>query len=238
MNKRAFEVTFQLLTEAGFKATLHEYDRMAFGSWWVELSSRPPLRVVWDGKDGWLIIQEKTDEVFNNEPVWKDLEVIKEPELQNAEHAVSLVVSSTIRTQPLDEAWNKLSYLFHTDDGSLPEIHIKELQPHDVMTVKLKLEELANEITGHPEHHVVLNGINIAGTEIPPLGLFHTESEIILDYRMGPEWNPATLRSLLELLREIRAIAPNARFELEELAVPEVKKQFVDAIERYLANES
>ena len=94
MDNSAFKATLRLLTTVGFEST-HEYNRKAFGSWYVEIASTPPLRLVWDGKDGWLILQERTDEMFNGQPVWKDLEVIKSSAEQTPERALSLVERAT-----------------------------------------------------------------------------------------------------------------------------------------------
>ena len=97
MNKSEFEATLRLLTSAGFEST-HEYNRKVFGSWYIEVASTPLLRVVWDGKDGWLILQERTDETFNDQPVWKDMNVIKHSAEQTPEHALALVEKASSPT--------------------------------------------------------------------------------------------------------------------------------------------
>jgi hypothetical protein len=57
---------------AGYAATA-EGELGAFGSWLVAIEHSPRLRVVWDGKDGWAVIQLQTDELFAGRPVWKDI---------------------------------------------------------------------------------------------------------------------------------------------------------------------
>ncbi len=94
MNKSAFKATHRLLKRARFKSTERRYDRQAFGNWFIELSSRPPLRVVWGGKDGWLILQQRTEETFNDLPVWKDLKVVKEAQAQRPERVMTLVTEA------------------------------------------------------------------------------------------------------------------------------------------------
>jgi hypothetical protein len=103
MNKRTFKAVSRLLTEAGLDITERRYDRQAFGSWFIEMETDPSLRVVWDGKDGWLIVQEKTDEIFNDQPVWKEIDVVKDTNAQTPETAISLVIKalSEMETSPL-----------------------------------------------------------------------------------------------------------------------------------------
>jgi len=49
------------------------YRNEVFGSWWLTVKSSPPIRLVWDGKEGWLVVQRQTDRMFNGMPVWEDL---------------------------------------------------------------------------------------------------------------------------------------------------------------------
>ena len=39
---------------------------------------------------------------------------------------------------------------------------------------------------------------------------------VALDYRRGPDWNPAKVEALFHLLFDIAQMAPRARFTLEE----------------------
>jgi hypothetical protein len=47
------------LAEAGFRESAARYDASAFGSWGVSMEHEPPLRVVWDGKERWLLVQRE-----------------------------------------------------------------------------------------------------------------------------------------------------------------------------------
>lgn len=51
--------------------------------------------------------------------------------------------------------------------------------------------------------HVVLGGIRGTGQAIPDLGVFVSTDGLLLDYRMGPEWEQAKIESFLELLRKL-----------------------------------
>ncbi len=73
MNQAAFEGTQELLNEAGFVVNNAHYDEQSFGSWVIEIKLRPELRVVWDGKDGWVSIQRITSQIINGLPVYDDL---------------------------------------------------------------------------------------------------------------------------------------------------------------------
>ncbi len=74
--------------------------------------------------------------------------------------------------------------------------------------------------------HVVFSGLGANGVAIPDLGAFVFQEQLALDYRMGPEWNPATLQGLFHLLLELSAPDPGAKLSLEEGVLPEVASRF------------
>lgn len=49
----------QLFSDAGFKIGRSEYHWKHFGCWWIEVEREggPPRRVLWDGRDRWLIVE-------------------------------------------------------------------------------------------------------------------------------------------------------------------------------------
>ncbi|RPH58586.1 MAG: hypothetical protein EHM89_12125 [Acidobacteria bacterium] len=67
-----FEQVRERLRDAGLNERAAHYDDASFGSWYIEIEARRPLRVVWDGKDGSLILQHK-----NVEGGWDDLGIAK-----------------------------------------------------------------------------------------------------------------------------------------------------------------
>ena len=66
----------------------------AFGSWCVTLDTQPRLRVLWDGKDTWLIVQKETSEKFRGASVWQDLWIGRAPEEQTGNAALLAVLGS------------------------------------------------------------------------------------------------------------------------------------------------
>lgn len=49
------------------------------------------MRIVWDGKDGWVIIQHETSERFQGMMVWKDLWTGRERHEQTVDFIVSKI---------------------------------------------------------------------------------------------------------------------------------------------------
>ncbi len=69
-----------------------EYNDKAFGSWFIERHDR---RLVYDGKDSWLIFQTKTKDN------WKNIEIIKSNELKYSSFVIQinkLIESTTHKT--------------------------------------------------------------------------------------------------------------------------------------------
>jgi len=53
---------------------------------------------------------------------------------------------------------------------------------------------------------ILLSGITRAGCRLPDLGVFVGLNELILDYRMGPDWGHPQIEGLMALLRDLRAM--------------------------------
>jgi hypothetical protein len=139
----------------------------------------------------------------------------------------------------MNQVWKRLRELFGPDDGSLPEIEIGNLDHKEVQKVFAMLwrrgvdataggasycdckdekdypiscpEEAATLVCSKRAEsiHVVLGGIECAGSRIPDLGVFVYPDGIILDYKMGSAWGPRQVEALLVLICEIAKIAPN-----------------------------
>jgi hypothetical protein len=56
-----FETFRVALGASGFHEAESRYDETALGSWIVVVDD-PPARVVWDGRERWLVLQEQTAE--------------------------------------------------------------------------------------------------------------------------------------------------------------------------------
>lgn len=154
------------------------------------------------------------------------------------------------------DAWKKLRFLFETDDGSLPDIRIAGLSPDGVVSVFDLIRTRATlnsdaafwhrvldraELLGaHRDpagmvvsgeagpFRVLASKISVGETILPDLGVFVFSDEVILDYRMGPEWDETKLGALFELLRSLTDAAPEARVKLDEHVLPEVERLFLD----------
>lgn len=73
MTRVTFERACNLLEEKGFTVIEAYYTFAAFGSWYVTVRTAPRRRIVWDGKDGRLLVQCKTKKTFGGQPIWDDL---------------------------------------------------------------------------------------------------------------------------------------------------------------------
>lgn len=64
MTLKDFERSCETLTERGFTVEKAEYLHEAFGSWSLQFSSKsvPSHLLIWDGRDGWLILQSQRPE--------------------------------------------------------------------------------------------------------------------------------------------------------------------------------
>jgi hypothetical protein len=126
-----------------------------------------------------------------------------------------------------------LSKYFETDDGSLPEIEVAFRDPSRMFLAFQYLYDCgAQNVTADGGHlwltesqteapfsgpqsaelvvsgaaeafHVVLGGIAVPDQIIPDLGVFVFPDTLAFDYRMGPDWGPQAIQSLLELLRQL-----------------------------------
>lgn len=89
MTRQAFEHMKELLLSAGFDVDEASYHHDAFGSWLVGVRTVPRHRVVWDGKDRWLVVQKETSGTFQGLPVWDDVWIERDAKDESSEQAVS-----------------------------------------------------------------------------------------------------------------------------------------------------
>jgi hypothetical protein len=165
----------------------------------------------------------------------------------------------------MDELWNNLHYMFDTDDGSLPDIYVLNLSAQSVKEIWAYLRQSAADlasdasfwhiangqtirvdavpnaaelvVSGEAESfHAVLRGISFDGAVIPDLGVFVFPEAIYLDYRMGPEWGPAQLGALFELLNQLQLLDREAVVTLPEECTAEARKRFATAFADYREN--
>jgi hypothetical protein len=91
MDKADFEDTQAELVRAGFAIDDASYSDESFGSWLVVVETVPRIRVVWDGKDGWLLVEIETTNVFAGITVWETRTTCREVADQTTSRAVSAV---------------------------------------------------------------------------------------------------------------------------------------------------
>jgi hypothetical protein len=76
------------LAAAGFIESASRHDEHAFGSWYVQVEGDPPFRVCWDGREGWLVIQQRSEDGR-----WQDVWVARERSEQTLDKLVAEVSS-------------------------------------------------------------------------------------------------------------------------------------------------
>lgn len=93
MNRTAYQRASQLVAQRGQRVQSQEYSEQSFGSWYLVASMQPPRRLVWDGKERWLVVEEETGERLNGLPVWRELWLERNPQTQSVEQAVTALCS-------------------------------------------------------------------------------------------------------------------------------------------------
>jgi len=91
---RRFGDLRRLLTDAGSVVADSSYSPESFGSWWILLRGQTSHRLVWDGKDQWLILQRQAGPSDLGESMWEDLWVKKDARQSTNEDLVQLIRES------------------------------------------------------------------------------------------------------------------------------------------------
>lgn len=76
--KSKYGTTLNLLKRSGVRIAKSKLDWEAFGSWFIEIETPKPVRVVWDGKEHMLCVQTRTGKTFAGMPEWEDRWASKE----------------------------------------------------------------------------------------------------------------------------------------------------------------
>ena len=162
----------------------------------------------------------------------------------------------------IERLYERIGFLFGSDDGSLPEFRLSGLTSGQMPAVYARLRQLGTEInegayfwdrrearealldsvpnaatlvvSGEADgFHFVLKDAWHQGTALPELGVFVDVCEIALDYRMGPEWGAREVAAFVAMLCELQRLAPESRVELEDAALPDVRARFAQAVAEY-----
>lgn len=83
MNHEAFEETKKQILASGVSVADARYLPATFGSWHIAIQTDPRSRIVWDGKDKWLVVEEETTEMFNGLRVWKERWLVRNPNVED-----------------------------------------------------------------------------------------------------------------------------------------------------------
>jgi hypothetical protein len=162
------------------------------------------------------------------------------------------------------QLWKDLHDLFDTDDGSLPEIELTNLNGSQIGNIfsyllslgknkkldlgsfwdnKLNQERLISSVKNAAilvteytaaPFHILVSSIEFNGVTIPDLGVFIFQEMISLDYRMGVQWGPSQLMAFFQLLNQIKKLAPDVRVILPEGESENIREKFQQVWEQYL----
>jgi hypothetical protein len=162
--------------------------------------------------------------------------------------------------------WRDVGDLFEVDDGSLPEIRITYKDDravaiaYDVIRKRaarivsraayfwsyvrneeIPLDAVPNAanlvVTGEAgPFHVVLGGIATTGVTIPDLGVFVFSDQLVLDYRLGPQWSQREVRALFDLLFTLASLDSQSAVILRSYGRREVNDNFSKAWQRWRAD--
>jgi len=79
MNHNAFDQTKSKIKKEHGKIKEAKFHESSFGSWYITIEAKPDCRLVYDGKENWLLVEQKTDKIFNGIPVWSEVWIAHEP---------------------------------------------------------------------------------------------------------------------------------------------------------------
>jgi hypothetical protein len=90
MDRSDFDLTQRLLMDRGLVIEEATYKCEVFGSWWVTVRSNPPFRILWDGRDGWLYVQRRSEHQDNPWGLtdWDDMWIEREQDGQTPQAAI------------------------------------------------------------------------------------------------------------------------------------------------------
>ena len=139
MTEADFQRSQVVLRDAGYQISAAWYDEEMFGSWGIEVTREglPKQQVVWDGKDGWLVVQ-----AFASSGSWMDKWVGRKKSEQTVEAALDQLALPVTRDWELGverdraEYWKKfqleqaLSHANRLWDAGCYAEYVSELSPY------------------------------------------------------------------------------------------------------------
>lgn len=156
------------------------------------------------------------------------------------------------------ELWHKVRDLFHTDDGSLPDIFVDNLSDEEIVTIYdyvMTQSEIYGDPTAwslesaedipirdidHPAKQYIEKRIEsfrhgitlrVDDLELPSLSICVGQESIEFDYRMGKEWNEENVSGLFHFLSQVQSIAPTSKiYQADEGGSHEPNLTFQEAL--------
>jgi hypothetical protein len=139
MTENDFQRSQEALRNAGYEISAARYDGEIFGSWAIEVTREglPRQQVVWDGKDGWLIVQ-----AFASSGSWMEKWVGRKESERTVENALARLATPVTREWELAiereraEYWRKVQFeqaLSQADrlwDAGCYVEYVSELSPY------------------------------------------------------------------------------------------------------------
>jgi hypothetical protein len=95
MSVERYKKTLAILKRERVPVQSHEYPKEAFGSWVITCDTSPPSRVVWDGKEQWLVVQTKIDRWGHGKVEWVDQLLARAAVGPTGDMAVAALIAAT-----------------------------------------------------------------------------------------------------------------------------------------------
>jgi hypothetical protein len=94
MDEAVYLLALKRIDENGLSIDEHEYSWSSFGSWYLTLAVNPRRRLVWDGKESWLIVQQEMQrESPNSQIEWDDVWIDRSATESSVEKALKILTS-------------------------------------------------------------------------------------------------------------------------------------------------
>jgi hypothetical protein len=96
MDQTTFEQIMNSISSAGFVIeTVENHESNGFGSWYLVIRAEPRHRIVWDGKDGWLLIEREIGPAMQGFAEWDTVWIGRDSREQSPTHVIAKLTEST-----------------------------------------------------------------------------------------------------------------------------------------------
>lgn len=163
--------------------------------------------------------------------------------------------------------WPQVKHLFEREDGSLPDIYLKNLSADEIIDIyewlmkqceiarnptlwsiekqqDIAIRDVSNParafVEGRVEtFHHCLAELHSCDVALPELSVCVWPDSLSFDYRTGSHWTERNVIALFELLRQISLRAPKANlFQTDEGNYSNPNAEFSEAFTAYVATHS